>query len=199
MIFKFKIVACWAFMVTAYAEVTSLLLPGFRGRQLEARELEKNDIKTTFIVTCVEGSDPSECGISTHGLTAVAGENVAEVTHVNEKHNTAWVICDTAETTYASCLTQQTVSVRGTLAPKDLNWIEVTMITPGTTLGSTLPTGTSDITTQHAPSPPESSESREGLSHSQAIPIFTPYMSLYWISVSAFLGSIGSALMLGIF
>lgn len=76
-----------------------LLLPGFQGRALEASIItqvcpfvrskyvyelnkHKNGSTTTFHLTCPKTVDPSVCGLSGEGITAISAPTSAEIRHI---------------------------------------------------------------------------------------------------------------------
>ncbi|KAJ5239469.1 hypothetical protein N7468_004088 [Penicillium chermesinum] len=116
--------------------VVTLLLPGFHGRQLEAGLIGSVGETATYMVTCPT-SRSTPCGIPGKGLEVTAAPTAASIVNVDESGYTATVSCQVAGTTSASCRAAHgTVEVQGTLAPKDLNWMSVTIT------GSYTPTPT---------------------------------------------------------
>ncbi|CAI7600285.1 unnamed protein product [Penicillium pancosmium] len=110
-------------------KTVSLLLPGFQGRELEASILSTDDDTTTFLVTCPQTVAASDCGVSEAGMTAILKKNSVELVDVNKKNSTASLSCHITGTTYASCYATNKISVQATLAPKDLNWMAISVVT----------------------------------------------------------------------
>jgi hypothetical protein len=57
-------------------------------------------------------------------------------------YSTASISCDVSGTTSAFCHAKETIFVKGTLAPKDLNWMDVPMATMSPNSDSTNAIGT---------------------------------------------------------
>ncbi|KAJ6000973.1 hypothetical protein N7481_001382, partial [Penicillium waksmanii] len=110
-------------------QTVSLLLPGFQGRELEASILSTDNETTTFLVTCPQTVAASDCGVSEAGMTAIIKKDSVELVDVNKKNSTASLSCHITGTTYASCYATNKISVHATLAPKDLNWMAIPVMT----------------------------------------------------------------------
>ncbi|CEJ55668.1 hypothetical protein PMG11_01916 [Penicillium brasilianum] len=181
------------------SQMANLLLPGFQGRSLEASIKEMNLNITTYIVVCPKSIKASECGIPGDGMTVIAAPTFAELRNSNNVNNTASLSCDIAGTTYASCHARQTISVQATLAPKDLNWMEIPVISTtdqAIFAPSSLPTGiASRITTDMSlVSHPTAVQEPTAENMGPSINVFS--WALYRISASMVLFSMGYILLL---
>ncbi|KAJ6128194.1 hypothetical protein N7471_009411 [Penicillium samsonianum] len=134
----------------AAGNTATLLLPGFKGQDLQASVIETNGDATTYKVTC---KTANACGIAGEGMTAIAAPTSMQLQNINLQGTTGTVSCNIAGTTYASCQASAgTVTPSGTLAQGDLNWMPVTISatpTPTSTPTPTqTPTSTSTSTTE---------------------------------------------------
>ncbi|KAJ5110895.1 hypothetical protein N7532_001430, partial [Penicillium argentinense] len=110
-------------------ETVNLLLPGFQGHQLQASVVGQENSATTYAVTCPTTIPANECGILGTGIIAISAPTSVEVINIDRNDNTASISCDVSGTTSAFCHAKETIFVKGTLAPKDLNWMDVPMAT----------------------------------------------------------------------
>ncbi|KAJ5883444.1 uncharacterized protein N7473_010330 [Penicillium subrubescens] len=192
--------ATWFCLATIGAsQMANLLLPGFQGHSLEASIKERNLSVTTYIVICPKTIRASECGIPGEGMTVIAAPTFAELRHSNNVNNTASLSCHIDGTTYASCHARQTISVQATLAPKDLNWMNIPVISTTeeaiyaplslpTAIASKITTETSSVSRPTAMQKPTA----ENMGISRSI----ISQALYRISASMVLFSMGYILLL---
>ncbi|KAJ5967108.1 hypothetical protein N7501_003356 [Penicillium viridicatum] len=134
----------------AAGNTANLLLPGFKGQDLEASVIETNGDATTYKITCPKTA--SSCGIAGEGMTAIAAPTSMQLQNIDLQGTTGTVSCKIAGTTYASCQASAgTATPSGTLAQDDLNWMPVTI--------SATPTPTSTSTPTQTPTPTSTSTS----------------------------------------
>ncbi|KAJ5976502.1 hypothetical protein N7481_010209 [Penicillium waksmanii] len=62
-------------------------------------------------------------------MTAILKKDSVELVDVNKKNSTALLSCHITGTTYAFCYATNKISVHATLAPKDLNWMTIPVMT----------------------------------------------------------------------
>ncbi|KAJ5240377.1 uncharacterized protein N7469_001968 [Penicillium citrinum] len=86
-----------------------------------------------------------ECGVLGSGMAVIKSPTFVQVINVDNDDNTASVSCAIEGTTYASCHAKETITVQGTLASKDLNWMQIPL------------TGTPLSLSTHSPSLAEAS------------------------------------------
>ncbi|KAF4769290.1 hypothetical protein N7455_008657 [Penicillium solitum] len=134
----------------AAGNTATLLLPGFKGQDLEASVIETNGDATTYKITCPKTA--SSCGIAGEGMTAIAAPTSMQLQNIDLQGTTGTVSCQIAGTTYASCQASAgSATPSGTLAKDDLNWMPVTV--------SATPTPTSTSTPTQTPTPTTTSTS----------------------------------------
>ncbi|KAJ5976615.1 hypothetical protein N7481_010322 [Penicillium waksmanii] len=100
---------------------------------------------TTLLVTCPQTVIAPNCGVSEAGMTAILKKNSVQLVDVNKKNSTASLSCHITGTTYASCYATNEISVHATLAPKDLNWMALPVMSATSTTTGAL---SSSISTQ---------------------------------------------------
>ncbi|KAJ6123315.1 hypothetical protein N7512_005780 [Penicillium capsulatum] len=103
----------------------------------------QNEDVTTYLVTCSTPADTGTYDAPRERITVIAAPSSIQLINIDKRQNTASVSCDVVGTTYAYCHAQEkTVSIQGTLAPNDLNWMNVPVTeyehTPTPTQLSTL-------------------------------------------------------------
>ncbi|KAJ6141273.1 hypothetical protein N7470_010169 [Penicillium chermesinum] len=108
--------------------VVTLLLPGFHGRQLEAGLIGSVGETATYMVTCPT-SRSTPCGIPGKGLEVTAAPTAASIHGHRLLPSCGDNICIVSGRA-------RNGGGAGTLAPKDLNWMSVTIT------GSYTPTPT---------------------------------------------------------
>ncbi|KAJ5741092.1 hypothetical protein N7493_000964, partial [Penicillium malachiteum] len=123
-LFFFSIALFLGVNANAGSGTATLLLPGFQGHQLQASIFTEASPLTTYVITCAEAVETASCGIPGPGITAIAGPTVIKLANVNPGIE-SFLSCRVDGTTYAFCHASQTISAAATLAPKDLNWMEV--------------------------------------------------------------------------
>ncbi|KAJ5568954.1 hypothetical protein N7450_011440 [Penicillium hetheringtonii] len=79
------VILCGAAAITG-AQTVRLLLPGFQGRELEARILSYDEQATTFVLTCPRTVAAPDCGVSEAGMTAIAKDESIELVDVNKRN-----------------------------------------------------------------------------------------------------------------
>jgi hypothetical protein len=101
-------------------------------------------------------------------------------------------------TTYASCHARQTVSVQATLAPKDLNWMDIPVIstTEAIFAPSSLPTGIASRITTDMSSVPYPTAVQEPTAENMGPSTNAFSKALYRISASMVLFSMAYILLL---
>ncbi|KAJ5425374.1 hypothetical protein N7465_000444 [Penicillium sp. CMV-2018d] len=154
----------------AAGNTANLLLPGFKGQDLEASVIETNGDATTYKITCPKTA--SSCGIAGEGMTAIAAPTSMQLQNIDLQGTTGTVSCKIAGTTYASCQASAgTATPSGTLAQDDLNWMPVTI--------SATPTPTSTSTPTQTPTPTSTSTSTSTTEvTSTSTPAITPSSTL---------------------
>ncbi|KAJ5531326.1 hypothetical protein N7527_004719 [Penicillium freii] len=162
----------------AAGNTANLLLPGFKGQDLEASVIETNGDATTYKITCPKTA--SSCGIAGEGMTAIAAPTSMQLQNIDLQGTTGTVSCKIAGTTYASCQASAgTATPSGTLAQDDLNWMPVTIsATPTSTSTPTqTPTPTSTSTSTSTSTTEVTSTSTPAITSSSTLVTSTPKKS----------------------
>ncbi|CAI7665892.1 unnamed protein product [Penicillium viridicatum] len=162
----------------AAGNTANLLLPGFKGQDLEANVIETNGDATTYKITCPKTA--SSCGIAGEGMTAIAAPTSMQLQNIDLQGTTGTVSCKIAGTTYASCQASAgTATPSGTLAQDDLNWMPVTIsATPTSTSTPTqTPTPTSTSTSTSTSTTEVTSTSTPAITSSSTLVTSTPKKS----------------------
>ncbi|KUM57366.1 hypothetical protein ACN42_g9818 [Penicillium freii] len=162
----------------AAGNTANLLLPGFKGQDLEASVIETNGDATTYKITCPKTA--SSCGIAGEGMTAIAAPTSMQLQNIDLQGTTGTVSCKIAGTTYASCQASAgTATPSGTLAQGDLNWMPVTIsATPTSTSTPTqTPTPTSTSTSTSTSTTEVTSTSTPAITSSSTLVTSTPKKS----------------------
>ncbi|CDM32528.1 hypothetical protein DTO013E5_10090 [Penicillium roqueforti] len=172
---RFYTVALLAGATAAAAGNTAtLLLPGFKGQDLEASIIESNGDATTYKITCPK--TVAACGIAGEGMTAIAAPTSMQLQNIDLQGTLGTVSCNIAGTTYASCQASAgTVTPSGTLAQEDLNWMPVTISATPTPTSTSTPTHTPTSTSTSTSTPtPTSTSSEISTSTTEVSSTFTP-------------------------